>query len=687
MFDTPNVPSLPNEIPLDDAPPAEGLTTGPETVRPNRIETQFAGFPFRVHALRQGAYFLQWQPKTSPFIRYNGTMRIERHPAGATASGDLYTHQAFRIVTFPTFKFIPNPDPSPSAGIPTYSRGNYRFYLEVTQVLEFLTLSKSFTLGFNLYELEASTNAWTNLGAHTAKMVFKPTPAAYPSGATYLEGTLTAPGGVDAGTLRMGWVSPYLRKAVLEVDRFADSEYPADSGTGVDWHDVFEAVNWDVRVYESDANLPEPSGESWSDAEMHSAMLARRDAASLDSEWRYHLLCVRRLDSTSRGIMYDAFGGDSNNIPREGAALSSHWMIPNDAIWGTVQGLRFGTAAAPYFRTAVHEIGHAFGLYHNTADNGFMNTTDVIASSPGVFPANIQWSFNGEDAKRLRHMPDPWVRPGMIPFGQPYGSTPISPTDMIDLGGPLALRVEPLLESVPIGAPVRVTLMLTNRSDSPIEVPHTLSLKGEHVSGRVRDASSMAARSFRSVMRCVEEHQTRVLGPGESMSEDMTLIRGREGALFPSPGLHRIDVDVIWEIGGVEVRISGGTSVMVTPPVDASHADAARRTLTEPDLLLTVAIGGDHLEDGNAALAVAMKDDTLAPHYAVIAAKQAGRRFGKRKADPEKAVELLGSNPIASSSEMHRITTLVGDAGEAAIKKMGRKAVAGAGKAAPAERA
>ena len=139
-------------------------------------------------------------------------------------------------------------------------------------------------------------------------------------------------------------------------------------------------------------------------------------------------------------------------------------MIPNQEPWGTVKGMRFGTAKAPYFRTAVHEIGHAFGLYHNTADNGYMNTTDVIASSGGTFPDNIQWSFNGEDAKRMRHLPDPWVRPGMIPFGQPFTNVPISPTDMLDLSGPLELSVRPLLDSIPLGAPVRVKLTLTNRS-------------------------------------------------------------------------------------------------------------------------------------------------------------------------------------------------------------------------------
>lgn len=405
---------------------------------------------------------------------------------------------------------------------------------------------------------------------------------------------------------------------------------------------------------------------------MHSAMLARRDSANLDTEWRYHILCVEQLDSTSRGIMYDAYSGDSNNIAREGAGISSHWVFPKEAKWGTVQGQRFGTTKGPYFRTAVHELGHALGLYHNFSDNGFMSTTGTVAASPGTFPANIQWSFNSADAKRLRHMPDPWVRPGMIPFGSPYASAPISPADALDIAGPLSLRVEPLLDVIPIGAPVRVKVTLQNHSDSPIEVPDSLSLRSENVTGQVLDPSQ-TARGFRSIMRCLEEHNLAILKPDESMSADMTLLRGMDGALFPAPGLHQISVNIAWEIDGVQVNLAGSSSVMVTPPVDEAHAIAAKATLSEPDLLRSLAIGGDHLEEGNAALAVAADNATLAPHFAVVRAKQLGRRFGKRKANPEAALEALGSNPVISHSEALRITEIISGAGATKLMDAGKK--------------
>ena len=45
--------------------------------------------------------------------------------------------------------------------------------------------------------------------------------------------------------------------------------------------------------------------------------------------------------------MYDNSGTDSNNVPREGAAISSHWIVPNSDPWGLIKGMRFGTVAGP----------------------------------------------------------------------------------------------------------------------------------------------------------------------------------------------------------------------------------------------------------------------------------------------------------------------------------------------------
>ena len=87
---------------------------------------------------------------------------------------------------------------------------------------------------------------------------------------------------------------------------------------------------------------------------MNDTMITHREPVNLNSVWYYHILAVHLIDSTPRGIMYDAGATDSDHIPREGLGVSTHWII--SAGWGTVSGVRFGLAKAPHFRTAVHEL-------------------------------------------------------------------------------------------------------------------------------------------------------------------------------------------------------------------------------------------------------------------------------------------------------------------------------------------
>ena len=91
--------------------------------------------------------------------------------------------------------------------------------------------------------------------------------------------------------------------------------------------------------------------------------------------------------------MYDIGGTDSNQIPREGVGIVSHWNFSKYFVVGLVAGQRSGASPKTFFRTAVHEIGHAMGLFHNAVNNCIMNTTDVIASSANPpatpFPNNV----------------------------------------------------------------------------------------------------------------------------------------------------------------------------------------------------------------------------------------------------------------------------------------------------------
>ena len=173
--------------------------------------------------LRGGCYLARLTKHPSdPASRYDGTLRVEQRDSGTLASGDLYVH---------------GPDVDPSARVPLFPRALYRYYVRVT------TLSENATgvdLAFELHRFEGDT--WTEEGALTAALEWTSDDGAVLGG-----GVRDATGG-DAGELELVWVSPYLRRAVIEVVRVPASDRPVSSAAGVDWRKIFDDVGWDLTI-------------------------------------------------------------------------------------------------------------------------------------------------------------------------------------------------------------------------------------------------------------------------------------------------------------------------------------------------------------------------------------------------------------------------------------------------------
>ena len=216
------------------------------------------------------------------------------------------------------------------------------------------------------------------------------------------------------GRMQIGWVSPMLRQAVIEIDRVAGCEAPENNDAGVTWKSIFEPVGWGVTALLGDGDIKKKDDRPWTRAEAATALAAHRDDHDLDKSWRYHILVVPLMTpgNTDFGIMY--------HDAREGVMMSSHFVFRTDQPkWGPLRGVRNGLTVA-FFRNALHEIGHAMGLVHNHDGFGFMEITDKIAERAPAdkpFPSNIEWAFHRADAHRLRHWPDIAVRPGGIKVG------------------------------------------------------------------------------------------------------------------------------------------------------------------------------------------------------------------------------------------------------------------------------
>ena len=625
-----------------------------------------------------GCYFLQVFPLSlgdngESFVegdfRYEGTLRVEWDGLNLLGSGDLYSYRAVE-------KDEPILDPpwsvDPRAGIPIFPRKLYRYYVRLTgaALVRDQEGNLLFRLTLDLLRFSFDAEAWVldetltvDAGSATPagrEILPRPPGKARP---IRLEGPARNPRGNQVATVKAIWVSTYLRRAKLMLYYSQGVDLPESNGRSLDWQGVYDQVGWKMDV---DRSTITNEKKIWSEDALHAFMLGTRQGVSaegpgssapaMDEEWRYFLLCVPRiarfagLDEDDQpviqfpfGIMYDDGAYDDDGIPREGAAIAAEAILPDEEAYGGCKGLPLGKCPEAYFRTAVHEMGHAQNLAHNPLSAGFMQQTRQTArailqagksSKDGrTFPDGIPWYFAPDDVHRLRHMPDPWVRPGGIAFLQNFRAAAGPEEDWIEEAQGVSVSLEPLDPVLPLGAPLRLKLEVSGEPNGVTNtaVPANISLKSANLRGKVVDSSGIERPFSPAVVFQAFETSLFELKDDRRISLDLTLLRGRSGALLPAPGRYEVQVEVIWDTKGEQVRklrLAASAGVLVFgPDADDEHARGALEVLSAPEIMQFLVFhkklpsskaNPEERRRGQKALGAALRSDVLAPHFAGI---------------------------------------------------------------------
>jgi hypothetical protein len=531
--------------------------------------------------------------------------------------------------------------------IPIYPRRDYHAYLRGTEAVLTSVAPPGAGCPFTL-EFEEFTYSHPDVGfdgrfqpppARTIRFALAPTasPDLY-SGTAYH-------GATRLGAVSIRWISPFLRRAHLQLNTLEGAVAPPAEVEGASLATILADVGWELTVTDA-GTVPLPAelsgvqvNDCWTQPDLIRLMASVPgfNPDELDSVWRVHLVAIPARLGCDRGWMFQLTTlGEGLSLARLGAATYSHDGYPS------TDGPHYDAAAdqqqrnvpKAYLRSAAHEVGHAFNQIHQEGakggpDNSIMTTTPKVArvlGTAGLFPDHINLAFNERVRNHLHHLPDPVVRPGAMNYlsnAMSVGALPeAGEYTWLDELGLLKLTVEPSSDRIALGEPITLTWTLTNRGSMAMPVPAELTLQSLVVVVSVTDPCGKTTSMKPADLESCPKSELVPLEPGASRSGSARIYWGTDDFAFATPGRHTIEVIVQWVLESIAVAVSETCPVFVTYPTSAEENEIAA-LLLDRDVGLAVALGDPTLS-GRAAERINQAAE-LAPEHR---ANQALERLG-----------------------------------------------------------
>lgn len=498
---------------------------------------------------------------------------------------------------------------------------------------------------------------------------------------------LNASGAVTA-TYPCAFESSYFRSVQLEQDSVAGTvpfvSYDTASLLGPDPDRVltvpkaFQEAGLDVQVAGtvnvvpvSAAGSPAPGqpAPTWSDSELHNAMVNHFSLHADAPQWRVWMLTATAHDGGYRGIMFDYSGSRH----RQGAAVFY------DAIKGTD-----AASQRAALRTYVHEIGHAFNLLHSW-DKQFADPPQPLGPNGGLGDLswmNYAWKYNdgngsaGEAAYwsafgfaftdnelvHLRH----GFRDSVVMGGSEWtvGAGDVDPgifaEPAVDASGfALELRAKPAFM---FGEPVVVELKLATTDTRGRSTHGYLHPQDDFTTIAIRQPSGRCV-IYRPLMRhCVDVGRDVRVAPDTGIYDSAYIGFGADGFLFDGPGEYQLRAQHILEDGSRIV--SPVIRLRMRTPLTAEDEAAGELLLGREQGQLLALLGSDAvaLQSGNDAVGELLDrhgDHPLAVYGRLLQGVNANRAFKDltpqkelvvRDARPAEAVALLSEVEAASKN-------------------------------------
>jgi hypothetical protein len=414
---------------------------------------------------------------------------------------------------------------------------------------------------------------------------------------------------------------------------------------------------------------------TWSDAELHAAMVNHFSLHANVPQWRVWMLVATSYDGGGvRGIMFDY----SDAFQRQGAAV----------FYDAIQGADAATQRAA-LRTYVHELGHAFNLLHSwqkdladppqplgsnggLGDLSWMNYAWKYQPQPpepggeAAYWAGFPFQFTDSELVHLRHGFYKNVIMGANPFGK--GAAEIDPelfdAPLLDQSGlELELRSK---ASLAYGEPAVIELKLSTTDLRGREVHGHLHPNDDLVSVAIQQPSGRTVLYRPMLLRCIDEdRRMRLDAERPAIYSSAYIGFGKDGFTFAQPGVYRLRAQYVAPDGSRVM--SGVLELRVQPPATPEDARVGELLLGEQQGQIFALLGSRApvLDAGNAELDVLLEehgDHPLAVYARLAKGIDAERDF--KELTPEADLVVHGAKPeesVALLSEVEREST--GDGG------------------------
>ncbi len=379
---------------------------------------------------------------------------------------------------------------------------------------------------------------------------------------------------------------------------------------------------------------------SWSDAELHAAMIQHFSAFADVPQWAIWLLHAR-LHDRDRGAAQANLVGlmfDQHDSQRQGCALFYQGMA--------------GTSPQRLRRqlfTCVHELGHGFNLLHSFQKGlarplvpsrrgslTWMAYPDLFPGGAAAFWSSFAFQFDDVELVHLRHA----SRDDVIMGGNPLtagaafeGDVATEAAQQADAGLRLRLAVPPVL---PYGVPITLDLELSGTTTEGRRAQSVIGPRPGNVDIAIR-GPDRTAFVFEPILRHCRVDDTIVLRAGDQPVRDSAFIHyGKRGFCFDWPGRYEIRARCTAPDGSSVLSNIAVTTVR--PPVTPADRAVAELVFGDQQGTLMSLVGSDarELQKGNDALQTIVERYPEHPAASVprlVRATNAAREFKEVGAD------------------------------------------------------